>query len=115
MLFRACPPETRSLLGVQLVFDLGLCAVLPFLAGAVPSGCGPVATCGGIAVPAGSTALGQPVETTDRSGWWAGAPRVPLILLALVSALALPRVLPAPRAPQTSASPSAAHHDERVL
>lgn len=34
MLFRAFPPETRTLLGAPLVLGPGFCAVIPFLAGA---------------------------------------------------------------------------------
>jgi MFS family permease len=84
---------------------------------------GLIATCGGIAVLAGNTVLGQLMEATDRSQWWPGAPWVPLILLALLPALVLPRVLPARRHPEAPTSPSTApptsrstdHDHERAL
>ncbi|NKX54232.1 MFS transporter [Arthrobacter mobilis] len=55
---------------------------------------GLVATCGGIAVLAGNAIMGRLVELTGRHLWWPGAPWVPLILLALLAAAALPWVLP---------------------
>lgn len=75
---------------------------------------GLVATCGGVAVLVGNTVLGQLVDATDQHQWWAGTPWTPLVLLAAVSALALPRVLPAPRAPRISASLSTDRHDEKA-
>ncbi|MFI7584008.1 MFS transporter [Kocuria sp. M1N1S27] len=75
---------------------------------------GLVATCGGIAVLVGNTVLGRLVDATDRFQWWAGTPWAPLVLLALLSAVAIPRMLPDRRPPGTSASPSIEHHDEKA-
>lgn len=61
---------------------------------------GLVATCGGVAVLAGNVVLGRLVDAVDLHHWWAGLPWTPLVLLALLSAVALPRVLPAVRAPE---------------
>ena len=60
---------------------------------------GLAASCGGVSVLAGNAVMGQLVDLTDRLNWWPGTPWVPPVLLALLSALALPRVLPAKPAP----------------
>ncbi len=56
---------------------------------------GLAASCGGISVLAGNAVMGQLVDLTDRLDWWPGTPWAPPVLLALLSALVLPRVLPA--------------------
>lgn len=57
---------------------------------------GMAASCGGISVLVGNAVMGQLVDLTDRLSWWAGTPWLPPVLLALLSALALPRVLQTP-------------------
>ncbi|MFI7494932.1 MFS transporter [Kocuria sp. M4R2S49] len=54
---------------------------------------GLAATCGGIAVLAGNAVLGQLFDLTDRHHWWPGIPWMPLVVLALLAAAALPVVL----------------------
>ena len=54
---------------------------------------GLAATCGGVSVLAGNAVMGQLLDLTDRLSWWPGTPWVPPVLLALLAALALPRVL----------------------
>ncbi|GER23017.1 MFS transporter [Zafaria cholistanensis] len=76
--------------------------ILSLIPAFVPAG-GPVprrgayfglsATCGGIAVLAGNALLGRLLDLTDRHHWWPGIPWVPLVLLALLAAAALPPVL----------------------
>ena len=56
---------------------------------------GLAASCGGISVLLGNAVMGQLVDLTDRLHWWPGSPWLPPVLLALLAALALPRVLPA--------------------
>jgi MFS family permease len=63
---------------------------------------GLAATCGGIAVLAGNALLGWLLDLTERHHWWPGTPWVPLVLLALLAAAALPPVL---RARRTGRSP----------
>lgn len=54
---------------------------------------GLAATCGGVAVLVGNAGLGFLLELTARHHWWPGTPWVPLALLALLAAAALPVVL----------------------
>jgi MFS family permease len=75
---------------------------------------GLVATCGGVAVLAGNAVMGQLVDLTDRHLWWPGAPWVPLILLALLAAVTLPRVLPGNRMDSLSGQTSTAASSEKT-
>jgi MFS family permease len=68
---------------------------------------GLAATCGGIAVLAGNAVLGRLLDLTDRHHWWPGTPWVPLVLLAALSAAALPAVLRARRTDRPSDTASA--------
>ncbi|GEO94434.1 MFS transporter [Kocuria turfanensis] len=54
---------------------------------------GLAATCGGVAVLVGNAGLGMLLELTARHHWWPGTPWIPLALLALLAAAALPVVL----------------------
>lgn len=79
---------------------------------------GLAATCGGVSVLAGNAVMGQLLDLTDRLGWWPGTPWAPPVLLALLAALALPRVLrmdsrPAP-APHLPAVMSGQQNGRRV-
>ncbi|GAA3695484.1 MFS transporter [Arthrobacter ginkgonis] len=70
---------------------------------------GLAATCGGIAVLVGNALLGWLLDLTDRHHWWPGTPWVPLVLLAVLAAAALPAVLRSHRTSRptdTSATPS---------
>lgn len=64
------------------------------------------ATCGGVAVLAGNALLGWLLDLTDRHHWWPGTPWLPLIALALLAALLLPKLLhgshPALRHPESA-------------
>jgi MFS family permease len=51
------------------------------------------ATCGGIAVLAGNALLGWLLDLTERNHWWPGTPWLPVAGLAVLAALALPRLL----------------------
>ena len=51
------------------------------------------ATCGGVAVLAGNAVLGWLLDLTDRHHWWPGTPWLPMIGLAVLAALTLPRLL----------------------
>ena len=51
------------------------------------------ATCGGVAVLAGNALLGWLLDLTDRNHWWPGTPWLPMVGLAVLSALMLPRLL----------------------
>ena len=51
------------------------------------------ATCGGIAVLAGNALLGWLLDLTDRNHWWPGTPWLPMVGLAVLAALMLPRLL----------------------
>ncbi|MGN7253342.1 MFS transporter [Arthrobacter sp. SAFR-014] len=51
------------------------------------------ATCGGIAVLAGNALLGWLLDLTDRNHWWPGTPWLPMVGLAVLAALLLPRLL----------------------
>jgi MFS family permease len=51
------------------------------------------ATCGGIAVLAGNALLGWLLDLTDRNHWWPGTPWLPIVGLAVLAALMLPRLL----------------------
>lgn len=55
---------------------------------------GLAASCGGISVLVGNAVMGQLMDLTDRFNWWPGTPWLPPVLLAFLTALALPRVLP---------------------
>ncbi|CAI3802357.1 MFS transporter [Pseudarthrobacter sp. MM222] len=63
---------------------------------------GLAASCGGISVLAGNAVMGQLVDLTDRLNWWPGTPWVPPVLLALLTAVALPRALP----PKSTVAPA---------
>src|SRR5919205_4354042 len=51
------------------------------------------ATCGGVAVLAGNAVLGWLLDLTGRHHWWPGTPWLPMIGLAVLAALLLPRLL----------------------
>ena len=51
------------------------------------------ATCGGIAVLAGNALLGWLLDLTERNHWWPGTPWLPMVGLAVLAALMLPRLL----------------------
>ncbi|HKS01774.1 MAG TPA: MFS transporter, partial [Arthrobacter sp.] len=51
------------------------------------------ATCGGVAVLAGNAVLGSLLDLTGRHHWWPGTPWLPMIGLAVLAALLLPRLL----------------------
>jgi MFS family permease len=65
---------------------------------------GLAATCGGISVLAGNSALGLLLDLTEQEKWWPGTPYLPLILLPFLTALTLPRVLTSHRASRLSHS-----------
>lgn len=94
------------LLGTVTVLILGHMLLTPTILSLIPrfvpaqgptSGRGAyyglAATCGGIAVLAGNAVLGQLLDLTDRHHWWPGTPWLPLVVLALLAAAALPVVL----------------------
>ncbi|KLU10250.1 MFS transporter [Kocuria sp. SM24M-10] len=64
---------------------------------------GLAATCGGVAVLVGNAGLGILLELTARHHWWPGTPWIPLSLLALLAAAALPVVLRRPGGDRTRA------------
>lgn len=73
---------------------------------------GLLSTCGGIAVLTGNTVLGGILDLTDRHGWWPGTPWIPLILLACLSAAALPQTLHSDRTkPRTESATNTAIAD----
>ncbi|MDQ0819902.1 MFS family permease [Arthrobacter sp. V4I6] len=93
------------ILGHMLLTPTILSVIPRFLPGEGPASgrgayYGLAASCGGISVLVGNAVMGQLVDLTDRLNWWPGTPWVPPVLLAFLSALALPRVL------LTKASPS---------
>jgi MFS family permease len=94
------------LLGAVAVLILGHMLLTPTILSLIPSFVpvhgsasgrgayyGLAATCGGITVLAGNAVLGQLLDLTDRHHWWPGTPWVPLVVLALLAAAALPTVL----------------------
>lgn len=54
---------------------------------------GLAATCGGVSVLAGNALLGWLLDLTDRHHWWSGTPWLPLVALAVLAALSMPRLL----------------------
>ncbi|MFB0834363.1 MFS transporter [Arthrobacter halodurans] len=110
------PPSTSfaPIAAVVAFLVLGHMAITPMILALVPdyfprglsaglgAGYGLVATSGGVAVLAGNMVLGRLVDATERHQWWPGTPWVPLVMVALMSALALPRVLPAQPAAKAS-------------
>ncbi|MEX5299542.1 MFS transporter [Kocuria sp. CPCC 205292] len=94
------------LLGVVAVLILGHMLLTPTILSLIPSfvpAQGPssgrgayyglVATCGGVAVLTGNAVLGRLLDLTEQHQWWPGTPWMPLVLLALLAAAALPVVL----------------------
>jgi MFS family permease len=75
---------------------------------------GLVATCGGAAVLVGNTVLGRLVDAAARHQWWPGTPWAPPVLLALLAAVALPRVLRAGQERSPSDVPPAPPPRERT-
>lgn len=51
------------------------------------------ATCGGIAVLAGNALLGWLLDLTERNHWWPGTPWLPMMGVAVLAAVMLPRLL----------------------
>ncbi|HST72965.1 MFS transporter [Kocuria rosea] len=102
--------STAPLLGAVAVLILGHMLLTPTILSLIPAfvpapepGAGTgagrgayyglAATCGGVAVLVGNAVLGQVLDLTDRHHWWPGTPWVPLVLHALLAAVALPVVL----------------------
>jgi MFS family permease len=71
------------------------------------------ATCGGIAVLAGNALLGWLLDLTERHHWWPGTPWLPMIGLAALAAVALPRLLHGIPKVSTPVAPSAADTQEQ--
>lgn len=113
------------LMGVVTVLILGHMLLTPTILSLVPSfvpAHGPAsgrgayyglaATCGGVAVLAGNAVLGQLLDLTDRNHWWPGTPWVPVTMLALLAAAALPAVLRGHRTAPAAAVSSATARDD---
>jgi MFS family permease len=72
---------------------------------------GLAATCGGVSVLAGNALLGWLLDLTDRHHWWPGAPWLPLLSLAVLAALSMPRLLHGDRHERTLNPPRAQRED----
>lgn len=100
------PPAAALMAGIVGVLILGHMLLRPTILSLIPrfiptdgaaagrgAYYGLAATCGGVSVLAGNALLGWLLDLTDRHHWWPGTPWLPLISLALLAALALPRLL----------------------
>jgi MFS family permease len=72
------------------------------------------ATCGGIAVLAGNALLGWLLDLTDRNHWWPGTPWLPMVGLAVLAALTMPRLLRGLHRGNGLAPAAAANSQEQV-
>jgi len=72
------------------------------------------ATCGGIAVLVGNALLGWLLDRTDRHHWWPGTPWLPMVGLAVLAALTMPRLLHGIHRGNGLAPAAAANSQDRV-